>query len=146
MSFVLQRKNISSVFESQPTAETINLTLAVLSKRKFDAGSSIKYQNKYYQATNATQTQIIYFRKGTEALVIKTFDNRLFATIEEKIYLLKKLPEHKEISNEFDEAVENKIQKIYIPPMTHPWKKSFFDAFLAKQKHRLEYNQNGANV
>ena len=67
MSFVLQRKNISSVFESQPTAETINLTLAVLSKRKFDAGSSIKYKNKYYQATNATQTQIIYFRKGTEA-------------------------------------------------------------------------------
>ena len=130
MSFVLQRKNISSVFESQPTAETINLTLAVLSKRKFDAGSSIKYQNKYYQATNATQTQIIYFRKGTEALVIKTFDNRLFATI----------------SNEFDKAVENKIQKIYIPPITHPWKKSFFDAFLAKQKHRLEYNQNGANV
>lgn len=66
------------------------------------------------------KTQIIYFRKGTEALVIKTFDNRLFATIEEKIYLLKKLPEHKEISNEFDKAVENKIQKIYIPPITHP--------------------------
>ena len=99
MSFVLQRKNISSVFESQPTAETINLTLAVLSKRKFDASSSIKYQNKYYQATNATQTQIIYFRKGTEALVIKTFDNRLFATIEEKIYLLKKLTEHKVLLN-----------------------------------------------
>lgn len=26
--------------------------------------------------------------------------------------------------------------------MTHPWKKSPFDAFLAKQKHHLEYNQN----
>lgn len=32
------------MFESQPTAETINLTLAVLSKRTFDAGSSIKSQ------------------------------------------------------------------------------------------------------
>ena len=144
--FALQRKNISSVFESQPSAETINLTLAVLSKRKFDAGSSIKYQNKYYQVTNATQTQIISFRKGTEALVIKTFDNRLFATIEEKIYLLKELPEHKEISIEFDEPTEKKIKHSYIPPMTHPWKKSSFDAFLAKQKHRLEYNQNSANV
>lgn len=99
------------MFESQPTAETINLTLAVLSKRKFDAGSSIKYQNKYYQVTNATQTQIISFRKGTEALVIKTFDNRLFATVEEKIYLLKELPEHKEISNEFDESVEKRYKK-----------------------------------
>lgn len=144
--FALQRKNITSVFESQPTTETINLTLAVLATRKFDFGSSIKYQNKYYQATNATQTQIISFRKGTEALVIKTFDNRLFVTVDEKIYLLKELLEHKEISDDFDEHVEKKIKQLHIPPMTHPWKKASFDAFLAKQKHRPEYNQNSVNV
>ena len=64
--FALQRKNISSVFESQPTEEKINLTLAILTSRKFDHGSSIKFQNKYYQATNSTGTDIIRFRNGTE--------------------------------------------------------------------------------
>lgn len=144
--FALQRKNISSVFESQPTAETINLTLAVLTKRKFDSGSSIKYQNKYYQATNTTQTHVIPFRKGTEALVIKTFDNRLFVTVDESVYLLKELPERNEISKEFDELIDKKIKQKYIPPMTHPWKKASFEAFLAKQKHRPEYQQSGVNV
>ena len=79
--FALQRKNISSVFESQPSKETINLTLAILSSRKFDSGSSIKFHNKYYQAVNSTMTMTYNFRKGTEALVIQTLDNRLFLTI-----------------------------------------------------------------
>lgn len=144
--FALQRKNISSVFESQPSKETINLNLAILSKRKFDAGSSIKFHNKYYQAVNATMNMIYNFRKGTEALVIQTFDNRLFVTVEEKIYLLKELAEHKENSETFDEPLIKPIKQQYIPPMTHPWKRKSFEAFLAKQKHRSEYNQNSAYV
>ena len=86
------------------------------------------------------------FRKGTEALVIQTFDNRLFVTVEEKVYLLKELAEHKENSKTFDEPVVKITKQQYIPPMTHPWKRKSFEAFLAKQKHRSEYNQNGAYV
>lgn len=144
--FALQRKNIASVFESQPSKETINLTLAILTKRKFDSGSSIKFHNKYYQAVNSTMNMIYNFRKGTEALVIQTFDNRLFVTVEDKVYLLKELLEHKEKSETFDEPVIETHKKLYIPPMTHPWKRKSFEAFLTKQKHRPEYNQNGAYV
>ena len=86
------------------------------------------------------------FRKGTEALVIQTFDNRLFVTVEEKVYILKELPEHKEKSESFDEPVVIVQKQHYVPPMTHPWKRKSFEAFLAKQKHRPEYNQNSAYV
>ena len=144
--FALQRKNITSVFENQPSKETINLTLSIITSRIFDHGSSIKFHNKYYQATNATGTQVICFRNGTPGLVIQTFDKRLFVTVEEKIYLLKELPERRESSLEFDEAKEKELKQTYIPPMTHPWKKASFDAFVAKQKHRLEYDQNSAYV
>lgn len=143
--FALQRNNIPSVFENQPSQETINLTLSILTSRVFDHGSSIKFHNKYYQATNATGTQVIAFRNGTAGLVIQTFNKELYITVDEKVYRLKELPVRKEISPEFDEKVENNPKKVYIPPMTHPWKKKSFDAFLAKQKHRLEYQQNGAN-
>ena len=142
--FALHRKNISSVFEMQPSKETINLTLAILSKRKFDSGSSIKFHNKYYQAVNASMSKVYNFRKGTEALVVQSFDNRLFVTVDDNVYLLKELPEHKEVSDTFDEPVNKNVKNYYIPPMTHPWKKKSFDAFLAKQKHRPEFIQNGA--
>ena len=86
------------------------------------------------------------FRKGTEALVIQTLDNRLFVTVDEKVYLLKEVQEHRETSKTFDEPTPKTPRQYYIPPMTHPWKKKSFDAFLAKQKHRPEYDQSGAYV
>lgn len=109
------------MFEKQPSSEKINLTLAILATRKFDSGSSIKYNNKYYQAVSANETTIYNFRKRTEGLVIKTFDNRLFITVEEKIYLLKEPDTHQLNSKDFDEPIEHKKKpNKYIPPMTHP--------------------------
>lgn len=144
--FALQRKNITSVFESQPSISKINQTLAILSSRKFDSGSSIKFKNNYYQAVNATMTTTINFRKGTEALVVETFDKRLYVTVDEKIYLLCELIEYKLVTKDFDEPIKKIVKQHYVPPMSHPWKKASFDSFLAKQKHRLEYNQNGAYI
>ena len=145
--FALQRNNISSVFESQPSNEKINLTLAILTPRVFDSGSSIKFHGKYYQAMNATQTMVIPYRKGTNGLVVQTFDNRLFITVDETIHLLVEVPEHKEFSKEFDEVPEPKIKQTYIPPMTHPWKHKSFMAFLSKQKHHADLNnQNDVYV
>ena len=145
--FSLHRNNIASVFEKQPTPEKINLTLAILATRKFDSGSSIKFNNKYYQAVSSNESMIYNFRKGTQALVIKTFDNRLFVTVDEKIYLLKELDSHHKHSPEFDDPLEyQKKRNHYIPPMSHPWKRKSFEQFLAKQKHRLDSNQNSVNV
>lgn len=69
-------------------------------------------------------SMIYNFRKGTNALVIQSFDNRLFVTVDEKVYLLKELLEHKEVSDTFDEPLVKKLKLYYIPPMTHPWKKN----------------------
>lgn len=145
--FDIQRKNIKSVFESQPSDEIINLTLAIVSSRKFDHGSSIKYHNKYYQAINSTESEIINFRNGTECLVIQTLDKKLFVDVEEKVYVLREILERKMVSSEFDEKpIKIESKKAYVPPMTHPWKKASYDQFIAKQKHRQECSQNGANV
>ena len=45
--FAMDYKKFSSVFESSPSLDKINYTLAVLTPRKIDNGNSIKYQNKY---------------------------------------------------------------------------------------------------
>jgi len=46
--FALPINRIKSVFEMQPSIEKINLILSVLSTRKIDNGSCLKYQNQYY--------------------------------------------------------------------------------------------------
>ena len=78
--------------------------------------------------------------------MIQTLDKRLFVTVDEKVYLLKELPERKENSPEFDDFVKSSPKQAYVPPMTHPWKKASFDAFISKQKHRPEYDQSSVNV
>ena len=129
--FAMDYKKFPSVFESSPTEEKINYTLAILTPRKIDNGNSIKYKNIYYQPYENDQLKC--FRPRTECLVIKAFDGELFVTIDEKIYELRKLETHKKYSEEFDFAKEEpkKEKKKYIPPMTHPWKLASFKKQLA---------------
>ena len=47
--FALDYKKFESVFESSPSLEKINYTLAILTPRKIDNGNAIKLENKYYQ-------------------------------------------------------------------------------------------------
>ena len=42
--FALDYKKFESVYETSPSAERINYTLAILSPRKIDNGNSIKYK------------------------------------------------------------------------------------------------------
>ncbi len=134
--FALPIDSIKSVFELQPNSEKINLTLAVLSSRKIDNGSCLKYHNDYYIPAD-TNGHAVHHRKGTSVMVIKAFDGELYSCIGEKIYCLEKLPEHQLTSKAFDLAELPKIpKKKYIPPMSHPWKKSSFDRYMAKQSHR----------
>lgn len=134
--FALPIDNIKSVFETQPDNDIINLILAVLSSRKIDNGSCLKYQNKYYLPVNGIGIAV-HHRKGTTAMVIKAFNGELYSCIGEQIYALELLPEHRLSSKAFDLAtIPDVPRKKYIPPMNHPWKQASFEKYAKKQSHR----------
>lgn len=136
--FALPIDSIKSVFETQPDIEKINLTLAVLSSRKIDNGSCLKYQNQYYLPVNSHGIAV-HHRKGTTAMVIKAFNGDLYSCIGEQVYALELLPEHKPSSKAFDLAtIPDAPKKKYIPPMSHPWKKASFEKYAKGQSHRKE--------
>lgn len=127
--FALPSDSIKSVFEIQPDNEKINLTLAVLASRKIDNGSCLKYSNSYYLPVNA-QGVAVHHRKGTIAMVIKSFTGDLYTCIGEEVYALEVLPTHKLSSKAFDLAtLPSSPKKKYIPPMNHPWRRSIFEKY-----------------
>lgn len=128
--FALDYKKFSSVFESSPSEEKINYTLAILTPRKIDNGNAIKYQKKYYQPF--ADGKIKCFLPKTECLVIKAFNGELLVSIDEQVLELKELNRNKEHSVNFDEVFEASERKKYIPPMTHPWKLASFKKQLQK--------------
>ena len=132
--FALNYKSFPTVFETAPSQEIINYTLAVLSPRKIDNGNSIKFNKEYYQPY--LNNELKCFLPKTECLVIKAFNGDLLVTINEKVYELKKLQRNASASKEFDEIVQIKERKKYIPPMSHPWK---LDSF-KKQMKRAHTN------
>ena len=68
--FALDYTRMQSVFESKPSKEKVNLTLAILTKRKVDGGHSVRFDNKYYRTVNQRGSPI-YFYKGTEGLLYR---------------------------------------------------------------------------
>ena len=68
-------KKFESVFETSPSLDKINYTLAVLTPRKTDNGNSIKYYGKYYQPY---------------------LDQELLVTIDEQVLDLENYPEMKD--------------------------------------------------
>ena len=135
--FALDYKKFESVFEISPNEEIINYTLAVLTPRKIDNGNSIKYQNKYYQPY--LNNQLKCFMPKTDCLVIKAFNGDLLVTIDEQILELKELSRNERFSKEFDEVIEVKEKKKYIPPMAHPWKLSSFLKQIKKSHNQHQY-------
>lgn len=136
--FACDYKKYESVFESKPTEIDINLKLAVLSHRKIDNGNAIKYQNKYYQPY--LENKIKCFKPKTECLVIKAFDGNLYVTIDEQVMELRELARNKKYSEEFDIIPKVKEKKVYIPPMTHPWKAASFIEYKNKCHREKRYN------
>ena len=128
--FAIDYKKFPSAFEDSPSEDKINYTLAVLTPRKIDNGNSIKYHNKYYQPY--LDNKIKCFIPKTECLVIKAFNSDLLVAIDEHVYELKELSRNERFSKNFDEIVEVKEKKKYIPPMTHPWKIEYFKKQLKK--------------
>jgi len=128
--FAMNYKKFQSVFEKSPSLKNINYILAVLTPRVIDNGNSIKFKGKYYQPY--LNNQLKCFMPKTECLVIKSFNNELLVTIDDNIYELKELSRNEKFSKEFDEVLEVKEKKKYVPPMTHPWKLNSFKKQLEK--------------
>lgn len=136
--FALPADSIKSVFEMQPSEETINLTLAVLTQRTVDCGHCIRFNNHYYRMLNERGIQEHYL-KGTKVMVIQAFDGSLFCSVNDKsTYALEEIPGHEEKSKDLDiDYKKPEPQKRYIPPMNHPWRSKSFWKFVKSQEHHL---------
>lgn len=136
----------NSVFEPQISTEEINLTLAVLAKRVVDSGHSIRFKNKFYKLVDSYDEHVL-FKKGTKVLVIQAFNGELFGSVDETVYSLKVIPTHELYSRNFSfVSIQTPKHKIYIPPMSHPWKCSEFTNFIKTQKHVPEISfEDAAN-
>ena len=137
--FALPINNTKNVFENQPSNEEINYTLAIITPRQFDSGSSIRYQNKYWQAYD--NDKLVPFKNKTKALVIKAYDGQMLVTVDEKIYELREVLSHHKISDAFMEVNKNakKEKKVYIPPMSHPWKHDSYIQYINTLPHHKNY-------
>ena len=135
--FAIDYNKFKSVFETSPSEEKINYTLAILTPRKIDNGNSIKYQNKYYQPY--LNNELKCFIPKTEVLVIKAFNGDLLVTIDEQVLELKELSRNERFSKNFEESNPVKEKKKYIPPMSHPWKLESFKKQLQKSHYQHQY-------
>nr|WP_279234177.1 ISNCY family transposase [Lachnoanaerobaculum umeaense] len=137
--FSLPLYGIKSVFETQPSKEKINLTLAVLTERTVDAGHAIQFEKKFYKMIDNKGLQT-HYRKGTKVMLIKAFDKSMFACVNDKdIYALEEIPAHEHKSKDLDaDYKQPKPRKPYIPPMNHPWRLDAFNKFAHSQPHRIE--------
>lgn len=137
--FSLPLNGIRSVFVEQPGNEETNLILAVLCERTVDAGHCLRHSNKYYRMIDGGGNQV-HYRKGTKAMFIQAFDGSRYCCVNDKdIYALEEIPEHEAKSKDLDaDYVPPEPKKTYIPPMSHPWRRSHFGKFVRQQKHHLD--------
>ena len=68
----------------------------------------------------------------------------MLVTVDDNIYEFREIPTHQKYSVSLMEQTkeENKEKKIYIPPMSHPWKHDSYIRYL----NSLPHHQNYANV
>ena len=138
--FALQVNSNKSVYDTQPSDEQINRTLAVISERVIDKGHCAKYKKNFYIPVDASGNKQFFFPK-TKCLMIEAFDGNLYMTVEDDVFLTRKIEEHQHVSKNFDPPQkEKKERKKYIPPMTHPWRRQSFTIFRDKQTHRMALN------
>ena len=140
--FALQLNITSSVFEAQPNESDINNYLSVLSERTVDRGHTIKFKNKVYIPSKKDGSSIC-LQEGMKVLMIETFDNRLLINAFDNLFYAKEIKPHEDYSKEFDQEETDKVlEYAWVLPRKTPWRQDDFLGFLAKQKHRPEYNQN----
>lgn len=145
MKFSLPLNSTKSVFEAQPDAEKINLTLAVLAERTVDCGHAIQFQKHFYRMMDKKGLQV-HYRKGTKVMVIQAFNGGMFCCVNDKeIYALEEIPERETRSKDLDaDYKQPKPKKRYIPSMNHPWRRQVFGKFVHSQPHRIDEDLRNA--
>lgn len=136
--FALPANSIRSVFEAQPSEETINLTLAVLTQRTVDSGHCIQFEKRFYRMLDGRGRQV-HYRKGTRVMVIRSLNGNLFCCVNDKdIYALEEIPQRAGGSQELDPGyTKPEPRKPCIPSMEHPWRSRAFWKFVKMQEHHL---------
>ena len=139
--FALPLDNIRSVFEEQPDAEKINLTLAVLTERTVDRGHAVRIYKRYYRMLDRNGRQV-HYQKRTKVIVIKAFDGELFCAVNDNTVLaLEEIPDFEPCSRSFASSVlpeQKEPQPRKLPAMNHPWRRTAIKNFADKQQHRIE--------
>ena len=132
-----------SVFEKQfgekeLDENTVNLICSILCSRVL-MGQCIRFEKKSYKLVDENGIQQNY-TAHTKVTVIKTFDNQLFACINDaRMLKLEEVLVHAESSKNFDADYKQPLpRKVYIPPMDHPWRYSEFEKHAKSQRHRIE--------
>ena len=133
--FSLINNNIPHVYEKLTNNLDLNLILAVVSKRVFGSGSSVKYKNKLFQAFDS-RGNLVNFKNKTKTIIINSFDKKLYCLNNQKYYRLIELKTHETESKEFDK-VKPKIKKKYSIPMSHPWKEQSYLNMLNRTSEKL---------
>lgn len=141
--FALPIDNSRNVFEKQFGGKeldeaAVNLICSILCPRTL-SGQCIRYDTKVYKLLDENGIQQ-NFCDHTKVTVIKTFDNQLFATVNDKnLYKMEEVPKQAGSSKNFDaDYKEPQPRKVYIPPMDHPWRFSSFTKHAEAQKHRIK--------
>ena len=141
--FSMPLDHTKSVFEKQIgekeiDEETVNLICSVLCSRVM-IGQCVRFNKKTYKLIDENGIQQNY-ADHTKVNVIQTFDNQLFASVNDaRVLKLEELPAHAEKSKTFDADYEEpKPRKVYIPPMNHPWRLFEFEKHAKSQRHRIE--------
>ena len=109
-NFSININNTLNVFQMQDDIEKLNLILSVINTRKVDKGNCIRFNNKYYAFLDNNGLKV-YPRPSNNVLVIKSFDNKLFASVDDNIYSLEEVERISKVSNNFDDVVEVKVKK-----------------------------------
>ena len=135
--FSLHLDSSKSVYEKQLTETQINKACAVIEERKIDSGHSFQYHKKHYMVTTANGSDI-YFKKGTEVLVIKCLDDTLYVNVNDRLYTIREIENWQKYSESFDVKPElKKEKKKYIPPLDHPWRKNSWKLYSSSMKQHL---------
>lgn len=135
--FALPYNHTIDAFEKQINCDTINETLAIVSHRTVDNGSTIKYHNSYYKFFDSYGHQMNIIPK-TKCLVVKKLDGELISIINDRSYHLEEFQIHN--MHSILEPIILKPRKVYHPPLSHPYKKASYDNYLKHYRQKLQNN------
>mgnify|MGYP002520643437 CR=1 FL=1 len=98
------------------TQNELNFIISIREERIIDNASSVKYYHNYYLPIAEDTGEVAYFKSGTECTIVKTYDNKLFGIINEKVYMLNL------VEQQSDENI-NASTHGYKPSENNPWKR-----------------------